>query len=279
MDAVTVSVVIPTLNEAENLPYVLPRVPPQVAEVLIVDGNSTDDTVRVAKEVLPRARILYQQGRGKGAALRTGITMATGDIVVLLDADGSCDPAEIPAFVGALLAGAHFAKGTRFLQGAGTADMPAYRRLGNWGLVVLTNVLFRTRFSDITYGYNAIWREHASALALEIDGWAQEIVSNIRVARNGLSAVEVASFEHARLAGQAKLQTVSAGWAILKAILAVRLRPSRRWRPVLGALGAPAAAGWPREPLAALPVLPAALSSKLSGRLQPQPRLSGGVAR
>ena len=215
----TVSIIIPALNEAENLPHVLPRIPGWVREVILIPGNSTDDTIAVAKRLMPSIRIVDQEGKGKGAALRSGIKAATGDVVVLIDADGSTDPAEIPAFVGALLTGADFAKGSRFLQGGGTDDMPFFRQLGNWGLTMLVNVLFKTRYTDITYGYNATWRQHASSLALEINGWACEVVSNIRVARDGLRVVEVASFEHNRIAGEAKLGTFSAGWAILKAIL------------------------------------------------------------
>ncbi|MEP7378178.1 MAG: glycosyltransferase family 2 protein [Chloroflexota bacterium] len=221
---VVVSVVIPALNEAQNLPYVLPRIPADVGEVILVDGESDDDTIQVARNLMPSIRIVHQQGRGKGAALRCGFAAATGDIIVHLDADGSTDPAEIPAFVGALLAGADYAKGTRFIQGAGTSDITLLRRVGNWGFVELANLMFGTQFSDITYGYNAVWRQHRDKLAPEIDGWAHEIVGNIRAARHGLRVVEVASRESARLGGQAKLKTFSAGWAILLAIVAERFR-------------------------------------------------------
>src|SRR3954454_23790611 len=129
----TVSVVIPAMNEAENLRVVLPMVPDWVHEVILVDGNSTDGTPDVAREILPSIRIVKQHGRGKGAALRSGFAAATGEIVVMLDADGSMDPAEISAFVGLLLSGADFVKGSRFLQGGGTADMQFYRKFGNWG--------------------------------------------------------------------------------------------------------------------------------------------------
>ena len=213
-----VSVVIPALNEEACLPHVLPRLPDWVHEVLLVDGKSTDDTVAVARKLWPNLKVINQDGSGKGAALRTGVTSATGDIIVMLDADGSTDPSEIPAFVGALLGGADFAKGSRFLQGAGSSDMTGVRRVGNWGFAVLANALFRTRFSDLTYGYNALWARHRWALALEIDGWAHEIISNIRVACSGLKVVEVASFEQARVAGTAKLQLVPAASAILTAI-------------------------------------------------------------
>jgi glycosyltransferase involved in cell wall biosynthesis len=224
---VRVSVIIPALNEAESLPLVLQQIPSWVHEVLLVDGHSTDGTPEVARGICPDIRVIMQEGRGKGAALRTGLQACTGDIAVTLDADGSTDPAEIPAFVGALLSGADFVKGSRFIQGGGTADMTPIRFLGNLAFVVFTNLLFRSRFTDITYGYNAVWREYRSALALEIDGWPQEIISNIRAARSKLRVVEVASFEQPRFAGVAKLKTFSAGWAILKAIVREYFSPIR----------------------------------------------------
>jgi len=227
----TISVLIPALNEAENLPHVLPRIPSWVDEVILVDGHSTDQTVSVARALCPGIRVVTQKGRGKGAALRAGCQAATGDIIVMLDADGSTDPAEIPAFVGALLAGAGLAKGSRFLQGGGTVDMPWVRRLGNRLLVMLANLLFGTHYTDITYGYNASWRRHLDALALEMDGWACEIIGNIRAARQGLHVVEVASFEHRRIAGEAKLDALKAGWTILIAIIRERLPRSLSGAP------------------------------------------------
>lgn len=219
-----VTVVIPALNEAGSLPRVLARIPRDIHEVILVDGASTDGTIEVARLAMPSIRIVTQQGRGKGAALRSGFEAATGDIIVHLDADGSTDPVEIPAFVGALVAGADYAKGTRFIQGAGSSDMTALRRFGNKFFVVLANVLFGSRFTDITYGYNALWRVHRDKLAPEIDGWANEIVGNIRMVRHGLRVVEVASFESPRIAGEAKLKTFSAGWMILTAMVAERFR-------------------------------------------------------
>ncbi len=223
--AVTVSVIIPALNEAESLPHVLARIPLDVHEVILVDGPSTDGTADVARAVLPSIRIVAQEGRGKGAALRAGFAAATGDIIVHLDADGSTPPEEIPAFVAALVAGADYAKGSRFAPGAGTDDMTPLRKLGNGFFVTLTNVLFGSRFTDITYGYNAVWRHHQDKLALEIDGWAHEIIGNIRTHRHGLRIVEIPSWEMPRVAGEAKLGTFSAGWSILVAIMNERFQP------------------------------------------------------
>jgi glycosyltransferase involved in cell wall biosynthesis len=214
-----VSVVIPALNEAESLQHVLERIPAGVDEVLLVDGRSKDETREVARRVRPGIVVVEQPGFGKGDALRAGFSAATGDIVVALDADGSTDPAEIPAFVGALCAGADFAKGSRFLHGAGTNDMPLHRRLGNRGFVVLVRVLFGGRYSDLCYGYNAFWRDVLPKLGLDRDGFEIEALMNIRALKAGLKVVEVASFESSRLRGIPKLRTFRDGWRVLMTIL------------------------------------------------------------
>jgi glycosyltransferase involved in cell wall biosynthesis len=225
-DAVRVSVVIPSLNEADNLAHVLPHIPLWVDEVLLVDGNSTDGTPDVAKKLCPNIRVVNQKGRGKGDALRAGFEQATGDIVVMLDADGSMNPAEIPAFVGALLGGADMAKGSRFMHGGGTSDMPAYRQLGNWGFVMLVRVLFGGRYSDLCYGYSAFWAHILPRLNLDCDGFEIETVINVRALRAGLRVTEVPSFESARVYGQGRLRTIPDGWRVLKALVRERFRDS-----------------------------------------------------
>jgi glycosyltransferase involved in cell wall biosynthesis len=131
--SVRVNVVIPAMNEAENLPHVFPRLPDGLHEVIIVDGRSTDGTVEVARRLRPDVRIVKQDGKGKGNALAAGFAAATGDIFVTLDADGSTDAAEIPRFVSALCNGADFVKGSRFAQGGASSDITFTRRLGNRG--------------------------------------------------------------------------------------------------------------------------------------------------
>jgi glycosyltransferase involved in cell wall biosynthesis len=219
-----VSVIIPALNEAENLQYVLPRIPDWVYEVLLVDGDSTDMTVAVARSLLPDIRIVQQHGRGKGAALRTGFAAATGEIIVMLDADGSTDPAEIPAFVGALLAGADFVKGSRFLQGGGTSDMSFHRKFGNWCFVVFSRLLFGCHYSDLCYGYNAFYTRILSQLDLDGDGFEIETQMNLRVLRAGLKVAEVASFEADRIHGASNLRAIPDGWRVLKTMVKERLR-------------------------------------------------------
>lgn len=239
-----VSVVIPALNEAGNLRHVLPRVPRDVHEVILVDGFSDDDTIATAQELMPTIRVVFQEGPGKGAALQAGFRAATGQVIVMLDADGSTDPAEIPAFVQALCDGADFAKGSRFLRGGGTADMPRYRQLGNLFFVGLVRLLFGGRYTDLCYGYNAFWTGLLPSLAINATGFEIETMMNIRALRVGLNVVEVPSFEAKRIYGEGRLRTIPDGWRVLKTIFSERFRPgspvwiATRHRPPVGVMEA-----------------------------------------
>jgi glycosyltransferase involved in cell wall biosynthesis len=231
-----VSILIPCLNEADNLRYVLPAIPEWVHEVVLIDDHCTDDTVVVAHKLMPDATIVANhRAPGKGNALRTGMEAASGDILVQLDADGSEDPAEINGFVGALLAGADYAKGSRFVQGGGTTDMPALRRWGNWLLTLVVRVLFKGggRFTDLCYGYNAYWSRVAPVL-LDAPGFEIETVMNLRALRAGLQIAEVPSFEAERIHGEGKLLTFPDGWRVLRAIVRERRSGDRLEVPAVG---------------------------------------------
>lgn len=223
LGASRVTVLIPCLNEAENLPFVLRTMPEWVHEVIIIDDHCTDNTAEVAREVMPDVIVVNNtRSPGKGNALRTGMEAATGEILVQVDADCSEDPAEISAFVGALLAGADYAKGSRFIEGGGTTDMPPLRRWGNWALTMLVRLLFgRSRFTDLCYGYNAYWAEFAPLL-LDASGFEIETVMNLRALKAGLRISEVPSFEAERIHGVGKLATFPDGWRVLRAIFRER---------------------------------------------------------
>jgi glycosyltransferase involved in cell wall biosynthesis len=223
---VRVSVVIPTLNEAENLPHVFDRMPPEIDEVILVDSHSIDGTVEVAKRLWPSVVVIQQNGQGKGNALACGFWAATGDVIAMLDADGSSDPAELPRFVAALLAGADFAKGSRFIAGGGSEDITNIRRFGNWGLAKLVNWIWGGQYSDLCYGYNAFWRRCLPFITPDCDGFEVETLINIRAARANLRIFEVPSFEYDRRHGTSNLNARRDGFRVLRTILAERVRPS-----------------------------------------------------
>lgn len=247
----TLSIIIPARNEARNLEVLLLELP-AVHEVILVDGHSRDDTIDAARRTLPSIRVITQTRKGKGNALVCGFEAATGDVIVMLDADGSADPAEIPEFVDALVAGADYAKGSRYRvesggQG-GSSDLTVLRSLGNAALSGMVNMLFGTRFSDLCYGYNAFWSDVLPALDLPSsrlprpntergmhwgDGFEIETVINCRVAVAGLEVTEVASVERSRMWGASNLNAVSDGLRVLRTILAERNRArGRRGAPI-----------------------------------------------
>jgi glycosyltransferase involved in cell wall biosynthesis len=220
----SVSVVIPAKNEARNLEHVFSTIPEWVDEIVLVDGHSTDDTVAVARELHPAVMIIHQQGRGKGDALKAGFAAAKGEIIVMMDADGSTDGGEIPRFVGALVTGADFAKGSRFACGGGSDDITFSRRIGNKILRGLVNGFFGTRYTDLCYGYNAFWAIQLSKLDLDCDGFEVETVMNVRGAEAGLVIQEIPSYEHRRLHGMSNLKVTRDGIRIVKFILRERFR-------------------------------------------------------
>ncbi len=246
----TLTIVVPARNEARNLELVLPQLPP-VHQVIVVDGHSVDDSREVVATVLPSAEFVQQTRRGKGNALACGFEAATGDIVVMFDADGSADPREIDAYVGTLLSGADFAKGSRVLAAGGSEDITFARDLGNKCLTLLTNLLFRTRYTDLCYGYNAFWRDvlphlqvpHSSLAGPQWgDGFEIETLINCRVAAAGLQIHEVASHELSRVFGESNLHAVSDGLRVLRTILTERLARRVRRVPVPAAEAVPGAA-------------------------------------
>ena len=232
----SVSVIVPALNEARNIPHVFERIPTDIHEVILVDGYSVDGTVAVARQHRSDVRVLRQTRMGKGNAVACGVAAATGDIVALVDADGSADPAEIPRFVEALLAGADFAKGSRFLDGGGSSDITRLRTFGNYLLTTLFNIHYHRNYTDLCYGFNVFWRRHAPLIGLDAtspppsagdgklwgDGFEIETLIHVRVANAGLVVAEVPSFEHSRIHGISNLNAFRDGRRVLRTILSER---------------------------------------------------------
>ncbi|MDO8106008.1 glycosyltransferase family 2 protein [Isoptericola sp. b441] len=236
--AKSVTVVVPARNEAQNIGWVLDNLPDYVDEVVLVDGSSVDDTIEVAREHRPDLTLVRQTRRGKGNALAAGFEAATSQLIVMIDADGSMHPAEITRFLEPLAEGADYVKGSRFVTGGGSDDITALRKAGNWGLNVLTNVLFRSRYTDLCYGYNAFTRDCVEAFTLAPahekgagrygDGFEIETMINVRVVLAGLDVVEVPSYEYLRRSGESNLNTFRDGFRVLGTILRERGQRARR---------------------------------------------------
>jgi glycosyltransferase involved in cell wall biosynthesis len=180
---------------------------------------STDATELLARRMRPDAKVVHQHRRGKGAALRAGFAAATGDIIVMIDADGSTDPREMGRFVDALKDGADFVKGSRHMAGGGSDDFTRLRSAGNRSFVLMSNLIYGSHFTDLCYGYCAFWREHVAVLALTADGFEIETQLVLGAIKAGLEIREVPSFELERRAGTSNLNAVSDGIRVLRTML------------------------------------------------------------
>ena len=216
-----VGIVIPTLNEEKNIHEVLFK-SNEIGynKILVIDGKSKDNTIHVAAK--GGAKVVLQIGRGKGDAIRQVLNNRYIDVdaIVLMDADGSMDPAEIPSFIEALNSGADIVKGSRFLKGGRTYDMDGLRRCGNSMIMFAINLLWSAKYTDLCYGYAAFSKRAIEKLApvLESDGFEIETEIFIKALDLGLVVKEVPSIEYARKNGNSNLHAFRDGFKIFKTI-------------------------------------------------------------
>jgi len=215
-------VIIPTLNEEENIAGVIRELHQMnYHNILVIDGNSNDRTVEVAKEF--GVNVLLQNGRGKGTALRQVFNHESlnGDVVVMMDADGSMSPKEIPLFIEALDSGADLVKGSRFLWYAHSEDMNLIRRIGNKFFISLVNWLCSANYTDLCYGFAAFRKDAIKKLYPHLKSTNFEIETEIfiKARKLGLKVVEVPSIEFRRRHGKSNLSAFRDGLKILKTIV------------------------------------------------------------
>jgi glycosyltransferase involved in cell wall biosynthesis len=218
---VNVGVVIPALNEEQNIKNVLCRLKRSgYVNVLVIDGQSTDDTLKIAAE--NGAKVVLQDGRGKGSAIRQILENGYLDVdaLVLMDADGSMSPEEIPRFLEALHSGADVVKGSRFLEGGFSWDMSAFRRFGNTLMVSAVNLLWSAKYTDLCYGFVAFNKRSVQMLGpyLESKNFEIETEIFIKALQLGLVVKEVPSTEHKRINGKSNLNAFRDGIRIFKTI-------------------------------------------------------------
>jgi glycosyltransferase involved in cell wall biosynthesis len=223
----TLSVVIPTWNEAANIGPVLKQLV-RFDDIVIVDAFSDDGTVEVARQVRPDLTLVERPPAGKGDALRAGFEAATGDVIVIMDADGSMDVREIDVFMSMIAVGFDLVKGSRHAVGGGSHDLTVIRSLGNRALCGLANTLFHTSWTDLCYGYLAFRRDCLPRLALAADGFEIESQILAHAALAGLRIAEIPSIEMPRLTGESHLNARRDGARILRTMLAARFSPRAR---------------------------------------------------
>jgi hypothetical protein len=215
----TVSLIIPTRNEAANIAWVLEQVPSCVTEILVVDGNSSDATLVTARSARPDIRVVMQSGVGKGDALAAGMAASTGDIVLMIDADGSMSPQEIPHFLYFLTHGYDFVKGSRFIAGGGSLDITMLRRNGNRALMRLVSSLYAASLTDLCYGFIGFHRRYLDYVDLTTPGFEVETRMVISAIQAGLRIAEVPSLEMPRRSGTSNLRTFRDGTRVLRTVL------------------------------------------------------------
>jgi glycosyltransferase involved in cell wall biosynthesis len=213
---VDVSIIIPVINEVENIPLVLPRIPSmqEIGEIILVDGGSRDGTVEAAKTVLPTVHIVRQGGTGKSDAVRCGVQASRGEYVLILDADGSHDPSDIPRFIDFAKSGYDLVKGSRLLPGGGSHDETWLRRALVRLTDIVANALWGTDFTDIVFGMFLIHRQRFLDLRLTSNGFAIETQCMARSMQRGYRIKEIPVIERPRLRGRSHLSIFRDGWYI-----------------------------------------------------------------
>ncbi len=219
-----ITVVVPTLNEAENIKEVFPNIPEFIDEIVVVDGNSIDKTREEILKYRKDARIIIEKPNGKGAAIKIGFENATGDLIVMMDADGSHDPRELPVLLEPILDGYDVANGSRLLPGGGSSDFTPLRKFGNAVFVAMVNWMYGAKYTDLCYGYRAFKKAALEKIECDSKGFEIETEQSILIRKAGLRVKEVPSFEARRKNGNSNLSTFGDGYKILNVILKEYLR-------------------------------------------------------
>jgi glycosyltransferase involved in cell wall biosynthesis len=225
-DSNRITVIIPTLNEEQNISSIIGELHYLgFKNILMIDGNSTDSTVEVAREL--GVQILQQEKKGKGEALRQAFDYAgLRDWVVMIDADGSMDPREIFHFLEHLKNGTDVVKGSRFMRYGSSEDMTFLRQIGNTFFVSLVNLIWGANYTDLCYGFAAFKKEALRSLQPYLESSAFEIETElfIKAKKLGLNIAEVPSFEFSRRYGKSNLHSFRDGLLILKMIISEAFR-------------------------------------------------------
>jgi glycosyltransferase involved in cell wall biosynthesis len=231
--ALRLSVIVPVFNERTLVAQLLEQVRavdlgPIEKQIVVVDDGSTDGTREVLKEQAARGDVLLRlqaRNRGKGAAVREGLRHATGDVVVIQDADLEYDPADYPILLRPILTGkAKVVYGSRFL-GEHKA-MYFWHSVGNRFLTLVANVLFDTTLTDMETCYKVFTRDVAARLRLRSERWGFDPEITAKILRMGYRIYEVPISYNGREHWEGKkIQAWRDGPRVLATLLRYRFLP------------------------------------------------------
>lgn len=221
-----VSLIIPTKDESGVIGSVLKEVPKNIIdEIIVIDGHSTDATEKEAKAQLRlgRDKFILQRKKGFGNALLQAFKIAKGDVVVIMNADGSHNPKDIQALLKKIGQGYEYAMASRYIKEGRSDDDTMIRFIGNKTLTFLTNLLHKTNVTDSLHFFTAITNKDLKKLHLISPGFELCIEILIRAHKAGLKFAEIPVVERPRFAGKSKVNALSAGWKILMVIITEKL--------------------------------------------------------
>ena len=222
-----VTFIVPAFNEAPTIEDVLERVDalPLDKQIVVVDDGSTDETPALLARWRDRPDVVLvrQENRGKGAAIRRAIPHVDGEVVVIQDADGEYDPADVPALVEPIVRGrADVVFGSRLRGGAPQRAYMFWHLVGNRFLSLLTNVLYNTTISDMETGYKAFRADVLRSLDLRSDDFAVEPEITGKVCKRRLRIYELPVGYYGRTYAEGKKITWRDGFKAVRVLVAIR---------------------------------------------------------
>lgn len=213
-----VSVIIPCLNEVGSIEAVLNDIPKDVVdEVLIADGGSKDGTIELVTKL--GYRVITQEKKGFGAAIANGFKQAQGDIVMVLNADGSQDPKDISKLLAKIDEGYDLVLASRYLPGGGSEEDTLVHKFGNKMFTFLCNVFYGVGTTDVLYFFLAARKEIFKKVKTNCPHAGYCVELPIKTRRAGFKIIDVPSFEKKRTAGKAKVNAFTTGFKILWRVL------------------------------------------------------------